>query len=181
MSPQELKLCYMEKDRYATQSVMSPNTGVIKTMDGREHVMTAETPIPCFRCGFCCTLYQPPLHPEDIERIASVLRMSTVEFISMYVQRVPTRESYLLRATERGCIFLTWDGNGKACCTIYPFRPKVCREWTPSLSKPECLEGLAKLKSKGQIILLDELFSSEDDKAELSSAITKALGHLRSP
>jgi len=171
----------MEKDRYATQSVMSPNTGVIKTMDGREHVMTAETPIPCFRCGFCCILYQPPLHPKDIERIASVLRMSTVEFISKYVERVPTREGYLLQGTERGCIFLTWDEDGKACCSIYPVRPKVCREWTPSLSKPECLEGLAKLKSKRQIVLLDELFSSEEDKAEFSSALTKDFSHVRYP
>jgi Fe-S-cluster containining protein len=168
----------MEEDRHATENVMSLNSGVIKTMDGREHVMTAETPIPCFRCGLCCILYQPPLHPEDIETIASALRMSTVEFISRYVERVPTREGYLLRGTERGCIFLTWDEKGKACCTIYPFRPKVCREWTPTLSKPECLEGLAKLKSRGQIILLDELFSSKEDKAELSSALTKGFGNL---
>jgi Fe-S-cluster containining protein len=168
----------MEKDRYATESVMSLNTGLIKTMDGREYVLAAEPPIPCFRCGFCCTLYQPPLHLEDIERIASVLRMSTVQFISRYVERVPTRESYLLRRTQRGCIFLTWDENGRACCSIYPFRPKVCREWTPSLSKPECLEGLAKLKSRGQIILLDELFNSKEDKAELSSALTEGFGHL---
>jgi len=154
---------------------MSPSKGIIKTIDGREQViaesMAEEKTGPCFRCGFCCTLYRPPLHPEDIQNIASTLRISTAEFISSYAERVPTQESYLLRGTETGCVFLTWGENGKACCTIYPFRPRVCREWTPSLSKPECLEGLAKLHSKGQIMLLDELFSSKDDKEELSSAL----------
>jgi Fe-S-cluster containining protein len=177
IAPQGVKLCYMENRSYATESVMSPSARLIRTMDGRQRVMTAETAIPCFRCGFCCTLYRPPLHPEDIERIASPLGMSTAEFISRYAERVPTSEGYLLRATERGCIFLTWKEDGKACCAIYPFRPRACREWTPSLSKPECLEGLATRKSKGQLILLDELFSSEDDKAELSSALAEPFGH----
>jgi Fe-S-cluster containining protein len=181
MFPQELKYYYIRMGRYITGTVMSPNKGIIKTMDGREHVMAAEIPIACFRCGLCCSLYQPPLHPEDIEKIASTLRMSTVEFISRYVERVPTQEGYLLRGTERGCIFLTWGENGKACCTIYPLRPKACREWTPSLSKPECLEGLAKLKSKGQIMLVDELFSSKEDREELSSALKKDLSRLHYP
>lgn len=154
---------------------MSPSKGIIKTIDGKEHVigraMAEERPIPCFRCGFCCTLYRSPLHAQDIEKMASALRISTAEFISRYAQRVPTQESYLLRGTERGCVFLAWRENGKASCTIYPFRPKACREWIPSLSKPECLEGLAKTKSKGQIMLLDELFGSKEDKERLSLSL----------
>lgn len=175
MFPQELKYYYIQIGRYTTGTVISPNKGIIKTMDGREQVIAAETPIPCFRCGFCCTLYQAPLHPEDIEKIASALRISTVEFISRCAERVPTQEGYVLRETQRGCIFLTWGENGKACCTIYPLRPKACREWTPSLSKPECLEGLAKLKSKGQIMLADELFSSQEDKERLSLSLKKEI------
>ncbi|TET43608.1 MAG: YkgJ family cysteine cluster protein [Dehalococcoidia bacterium] len=154
---------------------MSPSKCIIKTIDGREQViaesMAEERTGPCFRCGFCCTLYRPPLHPEDIENIASTLRISTAEFISRYAERVATQESYLLQGTERGCVFLTWGENGKASCTIYPFRPKACREWTPSLSKPECLEGLAKTKSKGQIMLLDELLGSKEDKERLSLSL----------
>ena len=148
---------------------MALDEGVTKTIDGTEDVMAEEIPIPCFRCGICCTLYRPPLYPEEIESIASALGIPGTEFISRYTEAVLTKEGYCLKRTERGCIFLTWDEDGKACCTIYPFRPKVCREWTPSLSKPECLEGLAKLKSKGQIMLLDELFSSRDKKSFCSS------------
>jgi Fe-S-cluster containining protein len=87
--------------------------------------------------------------------------------------KVPIKEGYLLKRTDKGCIFLAWDADGKARCTIYPSRPKTCREWTPSLAKPECLEGLAKLKSKGQIMLLEELFPSCEEKKELYLSLKK--------
>jgi Fe-S-cluster containining protein len=87
--------------------------------------------------------------------------------------KVPIKEGYLLKRTKRGCIFLAWDADGKARCTIYPSRPKACREWTPSLAKPECLEGLAKLKSEGQIMLLEELFPSYEEKKELCLSLEK--------
>jgi Fe-S-cluster containining protein len=128
---------------------MSIDKAVIKTMEGKEITIAEQTPIPCFRCGICCTCYQAPLEPEDIENIASALGIAISECISSYALRVPIKEGYLLKQTEKGCVFLAWDEDGKACCTIYPSRPKACREWTPGLSRPECLEGLAKLKSKG--------------------------------
>jgi Fe-S-cluster containining protein len=81
--------------------------------------------------------------------------------------KVPTKEGYLLKHTRKGCVFLTWDADGKGRCSIYLQRPQACREWTPSLAKPECCEGLAKLKSKGQILLLEELFTSQDEQKEL--------------
>jgi hypothetical protein len=56
---------------------------------------------------------------------------------------------------------------------MYPSRPKACREWTPSLSKPECLEGLAKLKSEAQMMLLEELFPSYEEKKKLYLALKK--------
>ena len=146
---------------------MSIDEALIKAMEGKEITIAEQTPIPCFRCGICCTCYQAPLEPEDIENIASALGISSSECISKYAQKVPIKEGYLLKRTEKGCVFLTRDEDGKACCTIHPSRPKACREWTPSLSRPECLEGLAKLKSKGQIMLLEELFSSQKDKQDL--------------
>jgi Fe-S-cluster containining protein len=86
---------------------------------------------------------------------------------------VPIKEGYLLKRTEKGCVFLARDGDSKARCTIHPSRPEACREWTPSLSKPECLEGLAKLKSRERIMLLDELFISQKDKQDLYSSLEK--------
>jgi len=150
---------------------MSTEKAIIKTLGGKEITITEQTPIPCFRCGICCASYQAPLTPEDIDNIASALGISSSKCISRYALKVPLKEGYLLKRTEKGCVFLAWDADGKARCTIHPSRPEACREWTPSLSKPECLEGLAKLKSKGQIMLLEELFSSQKDKQDLYSSL----------
>ena len=153
---------------------MSVEKATIETIDGKEITVAEQTPIPCFRCGICCTCYQAPLTGEDMDNIASALGISRSKFISRYAVKVPTKEGYLLKHTKKGCIFLAWDADGKARCTIYPSRPKACREWTPSLSRPECLEGLAKLKSKGQIMLLDEPFSSQEEQKDLYSSLEKA-------
>jgi Fe-S-cluster containining protein len=150
---------------------MPTEKAVIKTLGGKEITITEQTPIPCFRCGICCTNYQPPLTLEDIDNIASALEISRSKCISRYTRKVPIKEGYLLKHTKKGCVFLAWDADGKARCTIHPSRPRACREWTPSLAKPECLEGLAKLKSEGQIILLEELFSSQKDRQNLYSSL----------
>jgi len=152
---------------------MSTEKAIIKTIEGKEITITEQTPIPCFRCGICCTCYQPPLTLEDIDKIAAALGISRAKCISRYAVKVPIKEGYLLKRTEKGCIFLAWDADGKARCTIYASRPKACREWAPSLSKPECLEGLAKLKSEGQIMLLEELFSSHGEQKELYLSLEK--------
>jgi len=146
---------------------MSTEKATTKTPEGKEITITEQTPIPCFRCGICCTYYQAPLTLEDIDNIASALGISRSKCISRYALKVPIKEGYLLKHTKKGCVFLDWDADGKARCTIHPSRPKACREWTPSLAKPECLEGLAKLKSEGQIMLLEGLFPSHDEQEEL--------------
>jgi Fe-S-cluster containining protein len=152
---------------------MPTEKAVIKTLGGKEITITEQTPVPCFRCGICCTCYHPPLTSEDIDNIASALGISHSKCISRYARKVPIKEGYLLKHTKKGCVFLGWDADGKARCTIYTSRPKACREWTPSLSKPECLEGLAKLKPRGQIMLLEELFSSQKDSQDLYSSLDK--------
>jgi len=152
---------------------MSIEKAIIKTIEGKETTIAAQTPIPCFRCGICCTCYQPPLTAEDIGNIASALGISGAKCISKYAVKVPIKEGYLLKQIKKGCIFLAWDADGKARCTIYPSRPKACREWTPSLAKPECLEGLAKFKSEGQIMLLEELFKSPEAQKELYLSLGK--------
>jgi Fe-S-cluster containining protein len=155
------------------ESLARTEKAIIKTMGGKEITITEQTPIPCFRCGICCTCYQAPLTPTDIDNIASALGISRSKCISRYARKVPIKEGYLLKHTKKGCVFLAWDADGKARCTIHPSRPKACREWTPSLSKPECLEGLAKLKSRGQIMLLEELFKSHEEQKELYQSLDK--------
>jgi Fe-S-cluster containining protein len=152
---------------------MSVEKAIIKTVEGQEITTTEQTPIPCFRCGVCCTCYQPPLTSEDIDNIASALAVSRSKCISKYAVKVPIKEGYLLKHTKKGCILLAWDADGKARCSIYHSRPEACREWTPSLSKPECRKGLTKLKSKGQIMLLKELFPSYEEQKELYLSLEK--------
>jgi Fe-S-cluster containining protein len=146
---------------------------IIKTLGGKEITITEQNSIPCFRCGICCTSYHAPLTTEDIDNIASALGISRSKCISKYAVKVPIKEGYLLKHTKKGCVFLAWDADGKARCTIHPSRPKACREWAPSLAKPECLEGLAKLKSRGQIMLLEELFPSHKEQKELYLSLEK--------
>ena len=144
---------------------------VLRTLAGEEAIVTEQTPVPCFRCGICCSRYQPPLSREDIDNIALALGISRSGCISGYAVKVPTKEGYLLKHVDGGCVFLAWDANGRARCGIYASRPKACREWRASLSKPECLEGLAKLKSDGRIMLPEELFSSDREQEELYWAL----------
>ena len=59
----------------------------LRTLDGREHpVEHPEQAIECFRCGVCCTHYQPPLTPEEPEAIAGGLGISTEDFLARYAQ-----------------------------------------------------------------------------------------------
>ena len=155
---------------------MSVEKAIIKTLEGKEATVAEQVPIPCFRCGICCTCYQPPLSSEDIGNIASVLAISRSKFISKYAHKAPIKEGYLLKHTKKGCVFLGWDKDGKAHCAIHPSRPRACREWTPSLAKPECLEGLRRLKSKDQIMLVEELLSSSEDRQALCSSLEKEPG-----
>jgi Fe-S-cluster containining protein len=152
---------------------MSVEKAVIKTLQGEEITIAEQIPIPCFRCGICCTCYQPPLTLEDVDNIALAFGISRSKCISKYAHKAPIKEGYVLEHTEKGCVFLAWDADGKARCTVYESRPKACREWVPSLSKPECREGLAKLKSEGQIMLLEELFPSHEEQRELYLALNK--------
>lgn len=152
---------------------MTVQKAIIKTLGGKETTIAEQVPIPCFRCGICCTCYQPPLTTEDIDRMASALGISRSKCISKYAHKAPIKEGYLLKYTNKGCVFLAWDPDGKACCTIHESRPKACRDWIPSLAKPECQEGLARLKSTGQIMLLEELFPSPEARKELYLSLKK--------
>jgi Fe-S-cluster containining protein len=144
---------------------------VLKRLDGNETTVTEQTPIPCFRCGLCCTCYQPALSREDIDTIASALGISRSKCIARYAVKAPIEEGHLLKQTKDGCVFLAWGADGRARCTIHPSRPKACREWVPSLAKPACLEGLSRLKSEGRIVLPEELFAGREEQKELYGAL----------
>ena len=127
------------------KSEITDHQGEIK---GQENGPEEWTPIECFRCGVCCTGYNPQVVDEEIELMARHLSISVDEFISRYVS--VTQIGYLLRQTEKGCVFLTREKDAlKTSCSIYPFRPAACRDLLPSLSRRQCREGLARIKKKG--------------------------------
>lgn len=146
----------------------------LKTLNGQEYTFGEEKlPIECFRCGICCQGYYPQLSLEEVERIAGHLSIAADEFIAEYVQ--VTKVGYLLRQTENGCIFLTWEPNTRrASCRIHPFRPEACRNWQPSLFRRECREGLAKLQKSEGLMLASDLYESQEE-------IEKFCASLREP
>jgi hypothetical protein len=103
--------------------------------------------IPCFRCGVCCTKYQVLLNLVEGRAIADGLGVAWDEFVDRYLdQYYPGAEGFLLRRQYGACVFLEHVEGGKlARCLIYSFRPVACREWTPSLYRRECCEGLTKI------------------------------------
>ena len=116
----------------------------LRTLDGQEHHIREIRSTKCFCCGICCTRYQPQLAPEEVETIAEELRLTNEDFLARYAQF--TNIGYLLRQSEKGCIFLSWEkGETRAICSIYPLRPEACRHWVADLSRPECREGLTSL------------------------------------
>lgn len=102
--------------------------------------------LPCFRCGVCCTKYQVRLSLVEARRIADGLGVGWEEFLGRYVdRRWPGAESFLLRRRDGACVFLEGEeDSNKTSCLIHPFKPSACREWTSSLYRRECREGLAK-------------------------------------
>jgi len=100
--------------------------------------------VPCFRCGLCCTRYQPPLTTQEAEAIARALRMTLDAFLDRYVDDSWYEPGRFLLDTDTGaCVFLEPASEGKpASCKIHPLRPQACRDWQAGLHKKECLEGL---------------------------------------
>lgn len=130
----------------------------LKMLNGQEYkIGRMYPPTECFRCGICCMRFQPRLTPEEVQTLAKELGLTVSNFLSRYVQT--SKVGYLLRQREGGCIFLTREeGEVRAGCSIYPFRPEACRNWVPSLFRRECQEGLTELKSDNKIMLVDELY-----------------------
>ena len=105
-----------------------------------------EAPIVCFRCGACCIRYQVCLTPVEARRIADDLRLPLMLFLERYVDHHwYGLESFLLRQHDGACVFLEHtEDNKKTKCLIHSMKPAACREWTPSLYRRECREGLVK-------------------------------------
>ena len=147
--------------------------GYLKTFNGQEYSFgDNRSPIECFRCGICCIAYQPQVTIEEVKFIAEQFSMSADEFITRYV--TVTHIGYLLRQTENGCVFLTGGKNpARVSCSIYSFRPAPCRNWVPSLSHPECREGLANLQVGNRILLVSTVYETQEQVERFCTLLTQ--------
>jgi Fe-S-cluster containining protein len=128
---------------------------------------------PCFRCGVCCTKWQPMVDKQELEVIARGIGMSVKDFRKEYIQLYPFRDdAYLLARRNGACAFLKADG-WQLNCSIHTLRPNACRIWKPHLSRRECQEGLKMLKSVGSLALPTDLYTSVKDIADFCSGLTK--------
>ena len=142
----------------------------LRTFDGKEYDIAEERqPIECFRCGICCMGYHPQLSEEEVERIARHLAISPSDFISRYVQ--VTQIGYLLRQTKTGCVFLTWEKDTKALCSVHSFRPDACRNWEPTLFRRECKAGLTKIQEDNGIMLASEIYDNQEQLERFCAAL----------
>ena len=105
-----------------------------------------EFQIECFRCGECCTRYKVRLSLIEARRVADGLGLSLDAFLEKYVdQRWLGLGSFLLRLKDGACVFLERKAvDRERLCLIHHLKPDACRDWTPSLYRKECKEGLAK-------------------------------------
>lgn len=142
----------------------------IRTLQGQVYSLgKAVTPIPCFRCGLCCRGFLVKLSSADIRLLSRGLGISGREFRSRYVKK--TLVGPLLRQTGDRCVFLDHGERAATGCSVYACRPEVCRNWVPTLSRPECLEGLRRITKEDELLLPANIYSSAEDSSGLCSII----------
>ena len=146
----------------------------LKTKDGDEFWLGSQAkPVPCFRCGLCCTDYLVKLCGQDIALLSRGLGTTKTALFRKYVKKTPVGP--VLRQNGRECVFLSREGNGVTGCSMYNFRPEVCRNYLPSLLRPDCQQGLQRLGKSGKLLLPDEMYLSPDSAEGLLACIQDKL------
>jgi Fe-S-cluster containining protein len=142
----------------------------LKTTDGNEvRFGTPAQAVPCFRCGLCCTDYLVKLSSRDIAVLVRGLGIPRAEVLRKYVKKTPVGP--VMRQNGRECVFLGRDERGASSCSVYEFRPEVCRNYAPSLLRPECQEGLRRKGKAGEILLIGEIYGAGGEAEWLAKAI----------
>ncbi len=152
---------------------------VLRLRDGSELALAVaqEAPeTPCFRCGVCCVKWQPLLGPQELKRLAAELGVTVRTFKKRYTRPYPLRRGWhQLRTGERGCIFLTFEGN-RAGCAIHSIRPQVCRDWAADLGKTECQQGLREWPTVG-LLPLEDLLPEREQQRQMVRVVEGASGN----
>ncbi len=98
----------------------------------------------CTGCGKCCGGHPGYVwvDEEEMEAMASFLKISLQEFKQKYVRRVGKRYSLIESKTNFDCVFLK-----DKKCQVYGARPTQCRTypwWPQNLESPEAWQETAR-------------------------------------
>jgi Fe-S-cluster containining protein len=123
----------------------------------------------CTGCGKCCTGTPGVVWvtEEEIERIATLLKISKEECEAKYVRREYGRKTLSEKPPKDGiydCVFL--EGSR---CTIYEERPSQCRTfpwWRENLHSPDAWQE-AKKRCEGIDHPEAKLYSKEEIESHL--------------
>ena len=100
-------------------------------------------PMPCRRCGTCCTMHQAFADPSEIERMAVYLGITVGEWEKRYADPRWGFDVYrLVRHIDGACAFLARDGQGLALCAVHEVKPSCCDRWQAGYDKTECRAGM---------------------------------------
>ena len=101
-----------------------------------------EEAFECNRCGICCTRFHVCLTFIEAHRIADSLGIPWNEFREVYLESDDFGDTaFLIRHRSGSCIFLRFEEDQSATCTIQSFKPLSCMEWNASLERSICQEG----------------------------------------
>lgn len=83
----------------------------------------------CQRCGKCCEKLGLPWNPDNVQKMAEFLKISSEELVIRYYGDIfwENGERFIRwdQTKRKPCPFLTEDKN----CKIYPVRPKGCKAY----------------------------------------------------
>ncbi|MHC9542263.1 MAG: YkgJ family cysteine cluster protein [Vulcanimicrobiota bacterium] len=140
----------------------------------------------CFMCGECCRIYKVEISPYDIERIAEHLQLSMEKMWKSHTH--PSIFSWNdadgILAKKDGsrldvqksfspCIFLRDASHDIHYCSIYEFRPEICRSYSADSDKCRILCQLKKWESLTENIVTLEI---EGDLISLTTRQTHMQG-----
>ena len=87
--------------------------------------------IDCTSCGQCCRQLQPLLTPQDEQRLAARLAMTTEQLEQKYLEYEDSEGEAGWQIKKVPCPFLKSNK-----CSVYDDRPQNCRDY-PYLHKPD--------------------------------------------
>jgi Fe-S-cluster containining protein len=128
--------------------------------------------IPCHQCGVCCERWQPLVTDAEIDRLAGYLLTDAVSLRESYTAAYPFDDSVtLLRQVDGACVFLRREPSGRSLCAVHPARPDVCRSWTASLDRRECVDGLGRFDPRATLVPITVVYESEGDRTAFATAV----------